>query len=204
MLFGGLAALELRAESFPHVAMTVFGAQRGFDPEVILRVLLERAVSWLEHSSHARVVDLYLYNQDREHERWSDALDSVLDRSRIHVRSNLLCAVCEELVARLPALLPDDRDIRAKVLEPLLEALSGDRPEGIPFQWLTTPCRVFAEYAVERALDRKGYLGKPPRRTSMRASRRCAGALKSGWSTIGTCCARAATSQCTTPRRRAS
>ena len=100
-LFGSLAALEVRGDGFPSLAMPLLAGTRGYTSQDIMRTILEASLNWLRISRFMKSISLYLVEPEMMGV-WTNAMDEVLGRRFIDSAANAMVnALREEIVARL-------------------------------------------------------------------------------------------------------
>jgi len=152
-LFGSLAALELRNESYTAISIPVLGGNRSFPREFVASTLLGQAVEWLKTSRSMHTINAWVYDEEMV-PVWIEAMDSVLHRRTVSSTADSVAqALIDEILSQL--------DSSVSLQRPPLEASSTGialelRTGEVSIQRLATFSRVLTEQMIKEIVVTHG------------------------------------------------
>ena len=100
-VFGSVAALELKNETFESMSLPLLAGQRYYPVLGMLNIFLTQATNWLKISRYMNNINFYIY--DFEHsKKWDEAINTTLGRNVIaKARNEIIRALCAEIIDKI-------------------------------------------------------------------------------------------------------
>jgi hypothetical protein len=152
-LFGSLAALELRGETYGSMSMPVLGGNRDYPPEFVASNLLKQSIDWLKASKSMTTINAWVY-EEWMLPIWVDAMDSVLHRRTVSSTADSVAqAIKNEILAQIQSSEPFSTSPFKEPAVGIARELQG---EDVSIQRLATFGRILIEQIVREIVASEG------------------------------------------------
>ena len=152
-LFGSLAALEVRGESYTSMSLPVLGGNREYPKEFVALTLLKQSMEWLKTSRSMTTINAWIHDEQM-FPAWVEAMDSVLHRRTVSpaadsVAQALKLEILEQIQSSEPLTSPPFEDSSVGIIRELQD-------DEVSIQRLATFGRILTEKMVREITVSEG------------------------------------------------